>query len=163
MNFTTQRLMVRDWAPDLTGPGRAALEDGMAALLTPAVLAPLPPGVQSLDAGVSGWIDRQAGLAQVLTIRLRASDALVGLAMLMRGDAGAVHLGYLLAEAHWRQGYASEVVTALVAQFSAQAPVTLRAGVARDNPASARVLSKAGFVADRADPTDEVLHFSRVL
>lgn len=74
------------------------------------------------------------------------NDAL-GLAGIAIAEDGVGKLGYHLAPAVWGQGYATEAVTALIAmtRLLVRMPA-IRASVMPDNPASARVLVKAGFV-----------------
>lgn len=163
MQILTPRLSLHDWASDLNAPKRDALERGIAEILTPAVLAPLPAAARRLDRGVAGWIDRQAKLAQGLVIRLRDSGQIAGLVLLYRDGSGTVHLGYLLGEPHWGRGIATEAITALIPHLQRDAPLRLHAGVARDNPASARVLEKSGFTPAADDPDSTTLHFVRVL
>lgn len=56
-----------------------------------------------------------------------------------------IHIGYLLAKSAWGKGLASELVSGLVAEVKHHGPIKLVGGVDRSNPASARVLQKAGF------------------
>ncbi|HVK72422.1 MAG TPA: GNAT family N-acetyltransferase [Kofleriaceae bacterium] len=53
--------------------------------------------------------------------------------------------GYLLAPSAWGHGYATEAVLAIVGLSRAMGHVRLGATVHPDNPASMRVLQKAGF------------------
>lgn len=71
----------------------------------------------------------------------------IGLAGIAVGEDGIGKLGYHLAPTAWGRGYATEAVTALVAmtRLLVRMPA-IRASVMPDNPASARVLVKAGFV-----------------
>lgn len=159
MRFKTNRLVVADWQPELSGASRAALDAAFAQILTPAVLAPLPPAAQSLDQGVAGWIDRQALLAQGLTIRLRDAGRIIGLALVISPSSDDVHIGYLLAEDVWGQGLASELVPGLVEALKKRGETRVNAGVAVNNPASARVLLKAGFRQMPAPDGADVLRF----
>ncbi|WP_163850325.1 GNAT family N-acetyltransferase [Pseudooceanicola aestuarii] len=155
--ITTPRLNMRDWAPVLADPARRAwLVAALTPLLTPQVLAPLPPSLALQGVDVSGWIAARAEECRVMLVLCRDSardDALAGLVLLAGDRARGLHLGYLLGQRHWGQGLATELVSGLVSGLSEAGPVTLRAGVGRDNPASARVLQKAGFqrVAERSD------------
>ncbi len=78
--------------------------------------------------------------------------SLVG-AISVRGiEDGDAAVGYWLAEPAWGRGYATEALQALVDYVFKTLPVaSLSAGVITDNPASMRVLEKAGFV--RSGPT----------
>jgi len=59
-----------------------------------------------------------------------------------------MNLGYLLGRDWWGQGYASEAVGAFLTDAYARRPQldVIEAGVFDDNPASARVLQKNGFL-----------------
>lgn len=66
----------------------------------------------------------------------------IGWAALRDGD-----LGYCLARAHWGQGYANEIAGAVVRHgFATFDWPQITADVYADNPASARVLERLGFV-----------------
>ena len=130
--FETERLCVLRWpAHRPSGP--------LGAILTPAVVAHLPPGLQKMDP--EQWIADQTAQGDVYAVE--AGGVLIGLLLLAQPDA--VHVGYLLAEAAWGKGYASELLRGLVVALRPLAPMELHAGVEIGNPASARVLEKAGF------------------
>ena len=85
----------------------------------------------------------------VVVIR-RADNVLIG--------GGGVHpmdefeMGYWLGRPYWAQGYATEAGRALVRfAFEELGAERLNAGWFFDNPASARVLEKLGFVPDGED------------
>jgi RimJ/RimL family protein N-acetyltransferase len=62
------------------------------------------------------------------------------------GGLGDVHeLGYALGRAYWNQGYATESVLAMIEYARALGLKALQAFTFVENPASARVLRKAGF------------------
>ena len=152
--FETERLSIDDWGPALADPKkRVALKTALAAILTPPVLKPLPPPLQlsAADRDLDRWIMDRAAEALCSTVALRASQKVVGLLILAPGATAAppdLHVGYLFSESAWGRGYASELVVGLVQSFDAGDPVRLIGGVARENPASARVLEKAGFHRD---------------
>ncbi|MDV7141844.1 GNAT family N-acetyltransferase [Tropicimonas sp. TH_r6] len=155
--FATERLSVRSWRQDIEEPeARLALEAALAGLLTEAVLAHLPPSMQlggQRDC-IGRWIDARARESEVLRVDLTENGALVGLLILVE-DAGdsirpGLHIGYLLGEAVWGQGLASELLSGLVAALDGCGPRRLFGGVDTGNPASARVLEKAGFAVDTA-------------
>ena len=56
-------------------------------------------------------------------------------------------IGYMFAQSAWGKWYASELVLGLVATLRAAGFKYAFGGVADQNPASARVLEKAGFEA----------------
>lgn len=62
-------------------------------------------------------------------------------------DGKHPEIGYWLGEPHWGQGYAAEAVKGLIAAVAhLPAFATINARVLKSNPASVRVLEKAGFV-----------------
>jgi len=146
--FSTTRLRVHNWV-DLQRDAtqRAALEAGLGGVLTPRVLQHLPPSLASLGAGgVAQWMQDRLAESVCLVVQERHGGAVVGLLILAQPDASGpnpqVHIGYLLSEASWGNGYATELVRGLVA---AAKDAILIGGVGKDNPASASVLLKAGF------------------
>ncbi len=165
--FTTDRLTVRDWRPDVEDPSRRrSLETALGGVLTPPVLEPLPPPLQLTQAGISEWVTARAEEGDVLLITANETDELIGLLLLasdLESDRPAIHIGYLLAETAWGKGYATELVTGLVSAVQAKGPVHLVGGVGRDNPASARVLCKAGFHHDPDLSTADTDMFVRLV
>ena len=71
-------------------------------------------------------------------------EELIGCAGLA-SDGRSVELGYWIARAHWGQGYATEAVRAVIDQAQTLGHRTVVAAHFADNPASGRVLLKAGF------------------
>ncbi len=160
VSFNTDRLTLCHWHDALDGPQtRDPLERDLLPLLTPTVLAHLPPSLQTPQTpnAINKWVTDRARESDVYTISTRAQGQLVGLLILAAPHrADHIHLGYLLAEREWGQGYASEILQGLVAQFANQR-VRLTGGVGRDNPASGRVLVKAGFTSDTDQSDDHTL------
>lgn len=136
--FQTTRLLVTRWHPS-----RDAAPLG--ALLTPQVLTHLPSSLQTSDP--EPWITERLAESDVFAIE--RSGALIGVMLLARHEA--LHIGYLLAQGTWGMGYGTELLKGLVAALRPHAPLELSAGVDATNPASARVLEKAGFT--QADDT----------
>lgn len=117
-------------------------------MLTPPVLQHLPPSVQ-LDGtqnAIGNWITGRQATTDVYLVT--ASSTLIGLLFLFNSPQadGDLNLGYLFSENAWGQGYASELVAGLVQALGNDFNGRIHGGVAIDNPASARVLEKAGFV-----------------
>ena len=156
---------MRDWRTELDDPTRRRmLEEALIQVLTPDVLAPLPPPLQlaATPDAMSCWINDRAAESEVSVIRDGATQDIIGLLILvsLTDPVPSVHLGYLLAQSTWGKGYATEVLSGLVAQASSLAPITLIGGVACDNPASARVLIKAGFTRDADQSTSDTDMFA---
>ncbi|MCF2910033.1 GNAT family N-acetyltransferase [Pseudoalteromonas sp. DL2-H2.2] len=117
-------------------------------LLTPKTLHFLPDDWQQCPqtpAQLTDWLADKLARCELLLVQDKQAQ-FIGLVML-HFSANTVQLGYLIGEVHWGQGYASELLQGLVAHLqAAQSNVILNAGVAEDNPASIKVLEKAGFV-----------------
>lgn len=98
-----------------------------------------------------GWILIQAansarGRDAALAIVLRASGVLIGSIGVHGRRDGKYEVGYWLGRSYWGQGYASEALRALVGHVcETRGAVSFSAGHFADNPASRRVLEKAGF------------------
>lgn len=102
---------------------------------------PYPP----TEAAVRTWIASHLGAASHVFLVMRKQDrAAVG----GGGFGGTVHLaelGYSFGRAYWGKGYATEAVRALLEYARPLGLRQLDAYSFVDNPASARVLEKAGF------------------
>lgn len=151
--FTTERLLVREWhsvEPEEWPAGN--LDRFVASLLTPAVTAALPAEWQGEygAARVRSWIrDRDREGATLVAIE-RSGARAVGLVILHETDRGPdsvdIRLGYVLQEAAWGRGLASELVSGFVGWCrECRAVRSLAAGVEPGNDASVRVLEKSGF------------------
>lgn len=156
VTFTTNRLRIGPWHAQTRSPqDRAALAQRLKPILTPEVLAPLPPSF-ALTCGVDQWITDRVAESDVHLIE--EDGALIGLLILVQPEpGGVVHLGYLLGLDSWGKGLASELVQGLRAPLRALGVPSVKAGVAIDNPASARVLEKAGF--DRVSEAEGMWHY----
>ena len=73
-----------------------------------------------------------------------APAEIIGGVALMPGESEA-ELGYWIAQEHWGQGYATEATRAVLGLARTLGHRRVSAGPFTDNPASARVLRKAGF------------------
>jgi len=161
-SFETDRLQIGNL--ELTD----AVFDNIASMMTAPVTKSLPPswqGEYSPERAKSWSAECVESGTTLLSIRRKegVTHTLTGLVILFpevhADDSNAVdlRLGYLLSEQSWGQGFASEVVAGLVQwcrsrgsgrSSSDPGPEVKRVlgGVALDNPASKRVLLKAGFV-----------------
>ena len=97
---------------------------------------------ESLERTLERW---EGGSAYAWPILLRENGLLVGM-IEARVDATMVNISYVIARAHWNKGFATEAVREICAWAAAQPGVfRVWAVCAVDNPASARVLEKAGM------------------
>lgn len=79
-----------------------------------------------------------------VTLPTQTGSALIGGAGLHRVGQ-EIELGYWIARAYWGQGYATEAVEAVLSVARALGHRRIVASHFHDNPASGRVLEKAGF------------------
>ena len=155
-DFETERTSVTSWKSALADETlRNVLVEDCKRILTPKVLRHLPDSlnVSARSEDIDQWIDARDAESTVLTIREKTTSKLLGfmiLAELPQHDPlRTVHLGYFFAEESWGKGYATEVLSGLIAHLKPQeTPVQLIGGVEKSNIASAKVLLNAGFVID---------------
>ena len=160
--FETQRLLVKEWHSLAPGEWQQEnLADVVAAIITEPVTRSLPPAWQGSYSIVRAceWIDGRDKEGITLLVIGKSTRGAVGLMILfeMEAEEGKgqvdVRLGYLLSEASWGKGIASELVKGFVGWCSQQGSISsIAGGVAHDNPASKRVLEKKGFqLVERGD------------
>ena len=95
-----------------------------------------------IDRTLANW---EGGSAYAWSIRLRESAAFVGLVE-ARVDGSMVNISYVIGRSYWNRGLATEAVRGVCAWAEAQPDVfRIWAVCSVDNPASARVLEKAGM------------------
>lgn len=119
------------------------LSDRRLAEGTPAVPHPLPPGTaEALVARAMS--DKRDSDVWALDGTAHELDEVLGLVTLTAHGGAQSEVAYWVAPAFWNTGLASEAVNALVTA-NPHGCRTLFAEVFQDNPASARVLTNAGF------------------
>lgn len=142
----TERLVLRPLRHADAGLMSLYCSDARVARMTRNIPHPMPPG--SAEAYVERVMRGQAS-EMAWAIDHRASrdgeageGELVGVVILK--DKGEI--GYWVGAPFWSTGFATEAVEAVVAQvFAERRFARLTAEVFQDNPASAKVLTKAGF------------------
>lgn len=143
--FETERLFVAHWADTIAAPvARRGLVEQLPDLLTPDVIAHLPPFFDLTDQNIDQWIDARDAESDIYLTREIGTDAIIGLMFLTPPFNNDIHLGYLLGQAAWGKGYASELLAGLMLHVP-KIGFRLLGGVGRENPASAHVLRKTGF------------------
>lgn len=143
--FETERLSVAHWAETIAAPeARQRFATQLPDLLTPDVIAHLPPFFDLTDQNINQWIDARDAESDIYLIREIGADAIIGLMFLTPPFNNDIHLGYLFGQAAWGQGYASELLAGLMLHVP-KTGFRLLGGVGRENPASAHVLRKTGF------------------
>lgn len=135
--FHTQRLTLGAWQT----VEREALE----AMFRPEVTRALPPLFHGAgdDAARRSVLRQMEAEADVHAI----FEAAEPIGLLLLSTAGSDrHIGYLLRETAWGRGLAGELIAGVQCALASAPEITgLIAGVTHDNPASARVLERAGF------------------
>jgi RimJ/RimL family protein N-acetyltransferase len=137
----TQRLKLRRLRmSDAARIARFCGDPGVGRMLA---MTPIP----YLDAAAEGWIMINRARAPLGRDFVFAADlegeGLIGVVGAHgRGEDG-FEIGYWFGRPYWGRGFATEVLSAFVAEAAALGE--LRAGHFVDNPASGRVLAKAGF------------------
>lgn len=136
----TPRLTLRPLVAADAGMTSLYLSDQSLARMTSAVPHPYPPGSA---AAYIDWAGSDQVNGRVWAIGHRTSNGeLVGMIHLQ--DDGEI--GYWVGIPFQKSGFATEALEAIVTQAFECNTETLRAVVFQDNPASAKVLSKVGFV-----------------
>lgn len=118
--------------------------DPRVAMTTPTIPHPLPPG--TMEAFISRSMAEPRGEdVWVMDGTKSGWPEVMGLISLSRLDRKQTEVGYWVAPAFWNTHLASDAVQALV-DANPLDNCTMFAAVYHDNPASAKVLTNAGFV-----------------
>lgn len=138
--FEAERFSLRPVKRSDAGQLRMYAGDLRVAEFTTSIPHPLPRGA------TQAFIDRALNPERVEDAWIMSSDKdeVLGVISLKHMDRGQSEIGYWVAPAFWGAGYASEAVRVLLAA-NPQESKTIFAEVFQDNPASARVLTNAGF------------------
>ncbi len=162
--FTTERMRISHWADRLADDlQRAQLIFEISEILTSDVQKHLPDPLQLSDpTHVENWVTARAAESEVLMVRDRVHDDLLGLLILAEfsvPDTGTrIHIGYLLGQSRWGKGYGTELIAGLVAWLRQKnQKIQLLGGVEQDNVGSIKVLQKNGFSL-ASDLSDESNH-----
>ncbi|MEW6981291.1 GNAT family N-acetyltransferase [Colwelliaceae bacterium 6471] len=132
-------------------------------ILSPNVVKALPDDWQAITSieKAQSWLQLRLDESELLVLTLKATNELIGFLLLSRFDkkqgvSDGIHIGYLLGEQYWGQGYASELLSAFV-DFTHQSDnyPRLIAGVETNNIASRKVLEKAGFIISENETSAE--------
>jgi RimJ/RimL family protein N-acetyltransferase len=142
--LVTPRLRLRRLHPADAALIELYTSDASLARMTERIPHPYPPGlaetyVERVLSGASGetvWAIDAGGDAE---------NGLIGVILLRPGDPGKAAVGYWVARAFSGAGYAAEALAAVVEHAAGLELAALTATVFQDNPASVKVLMRAGF------------------
>ena len=149
VTLETQRLILRPYRPEDAEAVQRFVGLWEIARMTSRVPHPYPEGAAAeWIAGHQG--QRDNGQEHTFCVALKtAPDEPIGAAGLRKLEKGNYELGYWMAPDHWGRGLATEAAKALVVYgFEKLGAEALNSGHFADNPASGRVLEKAGFAAN---------------
>jgi [ribosomal protein S5]-alanine N-acetyltransferase len=140
------RALVRPWRLD-DAAALASVADDKAVWRNLTDAFPHPYTRQDADQ----WVDFATESDREIQLAVECEGVLVGgygAAPGTLNHQGTIQIGYWLGSAHWRQGIMSAVVPAMVVPTFRRFPsvTRLEARVMAWNPASSRVLERAGFV-----------------
>jgi RimJ/RimL family protein N-acetyltransferase len=151
IRLETQRLILRPFAAADAAAVQANCSRWEVACMTTRIAHPYPEGA------AAAWIAshdaaRDEGAEYVFAVTLKADGenaAAIGASGLHKIAQGNLELGYWLAPQYWGRGLATEAARAMVVYgFEKLGAEALNSGYFTDNPASGRVLEKAGFRAN---------------
>ena len=140
MFLRTERLFLRPaWPEDALELARAIGHEAVVRML-----ARVPWPYSEADA--RSWIEepRDPSLPNLLITLPGEGGRIVGCVGLHE-DGGQAEVGYWIAPTHWGRGIATEALTGLLALARLAGHRRIVSRHAADNPASGRVLRKAGF------------------
>lgn len=149
VTLETAHLILRPFEAEDAGAVESCVSLWEIARMTTRIPHPYPAGA------AAAWIashpaQRDRGQEYTFCLALRgAADQSIGAASLRKIEPGNWEAGYWLAPDHWGRGLATEAAKALVVfGFEKLWAEALNSGHFADNPASGRVLEKAGFAAN---------------
>ena len=149
--FTTTRLEVANVDSYLaSGLLKSQLLSEIVSLLSPSVVESLPPYFHDIntESDAEIWLLRMVSESHLFSVKRKGFDPIIGFVFLYESDNATAHLGYLLAESSWHQGYGSELLFGLLKSCrDNQLVEKLIGGVDIGNVVSAKLLEKVGFVA----------------
>lgn len=143
-DLTTPRLRLRPLRFSDAGLIGLFAGDARVARMTTGIPHPYPPG------GAEAFVVRARTASRPETVWALdtgsdAENGLVGVISLRPASDGSAEIGYWVAPAFWGTGYASEAVEAVADAARHRGFAVLAAQVFQDNPASIKVLTRAGF------------------
>jgi ribosomal-protein-alanine N-acetyltransferase len=141
VTITTARLLLR--APELADAAQISLLAGNYEVASMTGTIPHPYTERMAADWLASVLDGEEGVVFVIS----RSGTLIGCTGYRAFSQHHAELGYWIGKPYWGMGYATEAVRALVQYaFATDGFAYLTVGHFSDNPASARVIAKAGFV-----------------
>jgi len=169
LKYTTSRLLVFKISSDSPQVDLSLILENIVKLLTPKVTENLPPYFRKVNSIIKAheWLKKTLSEGDLYLVEMKATKtedtkSLVGFIFTNREEQ-QVHIGYLLGEAYWRKGLASELLKGFI-DFAKkeQGCKKIIGGVDINNHASAKLLTKLGFVA-QPDGNAQVVFYEYIL
>lgn len=160
ISFNSKRLTVAEITGELSLSAHSSLLERIPQILTPAVVENLPPYFHGITSGeqARAWLERMLLESRLLKIEAKNHELIGFLFAYVEGE-DCTHIGYLLAEDYWGKGLASELIQGLIDEVVKSEPwVKLIGGVDPTNVASAKLLTKMGFVEQPTSGSDVVFY-----
>ena len=158
-SFVTPRLVIQPIE------NAASIEpEAIVKTLTPKATAQLPSDWQTINTmqAAQAWLTQRLVEGMVYKILEKNSRELIGFLFLyeMKNSIGMdMRLGYLLSEQYWGKGLGNELINGLITECRHQDVTTLIAGVTKENVASAKVLTKNGFILKECEGETEFYEY----
>ncbi|WP_338626048.1 GNAT family N-acetyltransferase [Agarivorans sp. OAG1] len=163
-SFSTERLKVSKVCNKHAIKQEAGLLSHIVELLRPAVVEALPPYFQNInnEQDALRWLNTVCSESQLFAVSFKDQALPIGFLFVHEQSKSTVHIGYLLGEAYWRQGIASELLSGFIDWAKQQTPYhCLVAGLDGDNQASKRLLLKLGFsLQATSDANTQIYHYN---
>jgi len=146
----TERLLLRHFVPEDADAVQRQISDYEVARMLGSVPWPYPEG------GAAEWIERQRGRGTHFAIVPKEGGEPMGSVGLAPDEENRrAEVGYWLGRTHWGQGYMTEAVAAIVDYGFRELGLNRIFGRAyTTNPASARVMAKAGMTHEGTHRSD---------
>lgn len=147
MTFTyqTSRLTVCEVCGELSADVLVIITE----LLSPKVVVSLPPYFQNINTILLAevWLKKMLAEGRLFMVKQTDTKTIIGIVFLYFAEEEEAHLGYLLGEYYWRNGYATELLEGLIISLEQGCKLKrLIAGVAPNNITSSKLLYKLGFI-----------------
>ncbi len=165
LSFTTSRLSVSEISREAARPALSNLLTRVPELLTPEVVENLPAYFHGIKSQVDAlvWFERMVSESRLFVVKQRHVDSIIGFVFAYVGDGHDAHIGYLLGEAYWGQGLASELLRGFIEHVAkTEGWIKLIGGVDRRNQVSSTLLLKLGFV-EQSGGKGEVVFYEYLL
>ena len=132
-----------------------------AKLLSPKVVESLPSNFKNINSlsDAEGWYNNMLSESRLFRVNLADTDTIIGFVFVFVEDDIDAHIGYLLGESYWGQGYATELLEGLITFMTLENQIRrLIAGVARNNIVSSKLLHKLGFKISTSEHDETVFY-----